>query len=347
MTNITFDSIETIGKEKEKKTNEQVSKFDVKNYLNVRLDTEHGILTREIKIRLLPIDGKSDSAFQKIHMHYAKVNKKISQTGFKNYVCLEKTDGIDREKFGNKCPFCEIKKGAWKAYTEATDQAEKSKWLELFKENCSDEYAIIRCIERGKENEGPKFWKFRLRSDEKDPMNTIIKLFKTRRNESIEERYGEDFLKKTREEQEAVFQKDNFTPANILDIYNGKDLKITLNAVYSKQNELTDKISIDIADYGSSKPVSFNEEQMNQWINDEKTWADVFAVKPYEYLEIVSEGGSPYFDKKDGKWVKWDDNYNDSKKPTQDDIEVTHDIIETTQSVKNLNDTRHDSDLPF
>ena len=312
--NITPESIETIEKD-EKQTPQQVvqNKFDEKNYLNVKLNTEKGELSREIKIRILPIDSEENAPFKKVHMHYVKVNKHISDKGFKNYICIKRTEGIDKDTYGSKCPYCEIANDAWKKYNEATDPSEKTEWLNLFKANCSDEYGIIRCIERGHENEGPKFWKFRLRTDKLDAMNTILKLYHTRRNESIEEKYGTDFLKKPREEQEAIFEKDGFTPFNLLDIYEGKDLKLSLEAVYDKNGKLTDKVTVNITDYGSVKPISQNEDEIEQWINDTKKWSDVFTIKPYEYLKILSEGKSPYFDKKENKWVEWDEDFKNKQ----------------------------------
>ena len=322
--NITPEAIEEIEKDGKEGTQVivQKNKFDEKNYLNMRLDLEKGEVTREVKIRILPISSDDSSPFKKIHMHYAKVNKKISEKGFKNYICLEKTEGIDTEQFGSKCPFCEAKKAAWKKYQDATDEAEKNEWLKVFKENCSDEYAIVRCIERGHESDGPKFWKFRVRTDEKDAMHTILKLYRTRRDESIEEEYGAEFLSKSKDEQEAQFEADGFTPLNILDIYDGRDLKLTISAVRDKMGKLTDKTTVDITDYGKIKPISDNDELIEAWINDGKKWSDVFTVKPYDYLQILSEGKIPYFSKKDNKWVEWDENYKKENDSTTEPVDT-------------------------
>lgn len=348
--NINPETIEAGCGEKEKQQQElTVNKFDEKNYLNVKLDIKNRELSKEIKIRILPISAESDAAFQKIHMHYVQVNKKISATGFKNYICLKETSDIDVDRYGNKCPFCEIKQGAWEKYKEETTKEAKEPWRELANSNTANEYAIIRCIERGHEDEGPKFWKFGIRSDEKDPMHSIIKLFKTRKNESIEEKYGEKFFEKPIEQQKAEMERDGFEPANILDIYNGKDLKLTINAVRTKNGELTDKVTIDIADYGSFKPISQNEEEIDRWVNDPKVWSDVFTVKPYEYLDIVSKGGVPYFDKKENKWVEWKDDAQTTKKVTKEDIEVTEDIKESASAAKQMDVVKQevDGDLPF
>ena len=33
----------------------------------------------------------------------------------------------------------------------------------------------------------------------------------------------------------------------------------------------------------------------------------------YEYLKILSEGKSPYFDKKENKWVEWDEDFKNKQ----------------------------------
>jgi hypothetical protein len=65
--------------------------FDTKNYLNVRLDP--GQTEKTLKIRLLPFPD-TKTPFLHIHMHTIKVPKEISASGWKSYVCLEKTEVI-------------------------------------------------------------------------------------------------------------------------------------------------------------------------------------------------------------------------------------------------------------
>jgi len=60
-------------------------------------------------------------------------------------------------------------------------------------------------------------------------------------------------------------------------------------------------------------PLSSDAEQMAAWRESakEKTWEDVYSVKPYKYLEIIVRGGVPMWEKfetpdaegKTGKWV--------------------------------------------
>ena len=49
--------------------------------------------------------------------------------------------------------------------------------------------------------------------------------------------------------------------------------------------------------------LSDDAELMEKWLTDNRTWRDVYATKPYEYLEIVVKGGEPTYDKKLGRWV--------------------------------------------
>jgi len=322
--NITPEAIEEIEKDSQKKqSQENTTKFDTKNYLNVRLDDNE--TEKELKIRLLPIDKDATSPFKKIFMHTLKVDKKISQSGWKSYVCLEKTGDIDHDKFGTKCPFCELVEGLWKEYNEEKDEIKKKKILDMINENRSSEVCIIRCIERGHEEDGPKFWKFNLRSDGQDPMHSILKIYKTRRQENIEE--GDE-------------------PGNILDIYDGKDLKITISAVFDKQNKrIKNKTSISITDFGKNKPLSNNEEEIEKWVNDNKKWSDVFVAKPYEYLSIIMDGKIPYFDKNENKWVKKDIDVKESDAK----IENEKEIMTAAHEAKSMNDEVSDvnNELPF
>lgn len=365
--NITANAIEELAEQqKAKKENLQEKQnsngYDEKNYLNTKLDAEKGEVTREIRIRLLPIDGNSSTPFKKVHQHYVTVNKKINKSGFRNFVCLKHTKDDEIAQYGDKCPYCEIASQAWENYKKIKAEQELAKknndlfkveecgikmeeWRKIANENTSEEYVIVRCIERGHEDEGPKFWRFRLRSDGKDAMNTIIELYKTRRNESIEDEYGTDFLSKPKAEQEAQFERDNFTPTNILDVYNGKDLKVTISAVFSKDNKPTGKTSITITDYGKEKPITSDEEQLEKWITDEKRWWNVFPIKPYEYLDIASEGKVPYYDKEQGRWVENVELSNEAD--TKESAENAEDIKNAVIAAKQQETTSQNEDLPF
>lgn len=259
----------------------KVTVFDAKNYLNVKLAANED--KKVLKIRILPIDKDTPKPFKTIFMHTVKLTPEQqgkNPSEWKSFVCLKRTDDVDHEKLGDKCPFCEMNEKAYKAYTTASE-AEKPYYKEIFKSYFPSEFGIIRCIERGHEEDGPKFWKFAVRQDGKDPMNTIRRLYTSAREESIEE--GE-------------------TPLNILDINDGKDLKITIEAVYDKAGQRTKKTSISIEVYGKRKPLSEDTAEMVKWVTDSKKWSDVFVAKPYDYLSLIADKKVPFYDKANNMW---------------------------------------------
>lgn len=269
--NITPESI-VVENESSKKNSNKQKAFNEKNYLNVRLDEESGEKTKTLTIRLLPMDLETGNPFVKVHMHNVRVPKEVSASGYKSYICLAKNKDIDHETYGNKCPFCELNHNAYEASLKESDEIKKKNFKDISVANMSREAVIVRCIERGKEDEGVKFWKFNLRSDKTDPYNQILKLYALRKEEG--ERAGQVL--------------------NILDIYNGRDLNITINE---------GNAAPQVLDASLSTPLSRDEEQMKEWIYDKKKWQDVFSTKPYEYLLLVSQMRIPWYDREQGKWV--------------------------------------------
>lgn len=279
--NITFDSLVVEGQKTEKK---KVSAFDAKNYLNTRLSD--GETEKSITIRLLPMDLNTGSPFVVVHTHNVKVPQSLVKPGekpYKTYICLSKNADIDHDKFGYKCPFCEINKQAYNESTKETDPLKVKNLKEISLANLSRESVICRCIERGKEAEGVKFWKFNIRSDKTDPYNQILNLVN---------------LRKAAAEKKGKVE-------NILDIYNGRDLTITITEGITSAPTIVDDID--------RSPLSENEEEMQRWIYDEKKWTDVFTCKPYEYLSLVSQMKTPWFDRTNNIWVDKDEFNGDTE----------------------------------
>ena len=304
--------------------------FDEKNYLNIRLSDNQ--TTKELKFRLLPIDGESNTPFKKIHVHTVKVPKEVSPSGWKSYICIEKTEGIDRNIYGSKCPFCEMNREAYKKFSEATEPTIKERWKKISLDNIPKEACIVRGIERGAEEDGPKFWKFNIRKDKTDPKGQIMELYKTRLEESREEGLEDE---------------------NILDINTGKDLKITISLA-SDNNQGENRTSLKIVDYGKNKPLSTDVNQMLEWVNDSKKWSDVFTIKPYDYLSVILEGEIPFYDKTLNKWVKKMDKLNEQENQINDinqkiaDAEamaIINDNVDVTMSTPVMDATS--DELPF
>lgn len=345
-TNEVLPDITPEAVESPKEEPKQVAKkFDLKNYLNVRLDVEKGEYEKELRIRILTVDAHSSQPFQEIVMHNVKVPKEVAASGWKNYVCLEQTKDIDHEHFGTKCPFCEFRR---KAYAEADkaknagDLVEEKRWKDIAKEYGSSRVAIIRCIERGKEAEGPKFWKFNIRSDKKDPMNQIRSLYDVRKKESIED------AKITN----GGVIPEGFVPKNILSLQQGKDLRIVIKAVFENEKP-TNKTSVTVIDCDSTLPLSTNQEQMVAWVNDSKIWSDVFVVKPYEYLSVILNGEIPWFDRNTNTWISKNslDNTTVAKNNEKDKTTVVKSddkpTTTTTEAPKAPVQEQSEDSLPF
>lgn len=277
-------------------TEKKTSNFSLQNYLNVRLDK--GETKKTLTIRLLPMNLETGNPFALVHMHNVKVPKEVSPSGYKAYVCLSKNRDIDHDKYGHKCPFCEINQSAYKESEKTTDPLEKKKWQEISIANLSREAVIVRCIERGKEDEGVKFWKFNLRKDKSDPYNVIMNLYNLRKESGI----------------------------NIFDYEKGCDLIVTINE---------GKNAPTIVD-GRVTPLSTNYEQAKAWIYDSKKWQDVFVAKTYEYLKLVSEMRIPWFDKEKGLWVdkeEFDATHDSYQKKSDDEIRNAEAIAKGTPPV--------------
>lgn len=274
---------EMVEKTNLNKNNEEhkESSFNTKNYLNVRLDKENGEVEKTLTIRLLPMNLETGYPFVKAHFHNLHVNKAIFNTEWKSYVCLAKNEDIDHERFGSECPLCKMNSQAYKLSEKETDPVKKKELQKLSCSYKSNECVIVRCIERGKEDEGVKFWKFNIREDKADPYNQIMDLFKRRREKSNE---------------------------NILDLYEGRDIVVTIKSTKdSNSNNVTLRLDEDIT------PLTNDEELLKNWVYDKKTWQEVFPPKDYDYISLVIEGKYPWFDNVKKKWVDREE-FNKNKK---------------------------------
>ena len=311
--------------ESSKKT--EKSAFDKRNYLDFSIPD--GKTSKEVTIRLLPISPNEKEYFKIVHVHNISVNKDLSpnKSGKKAYMCLDgKNVNIDHTIHGSKCPVCEAQQELWDQYHNETDITKKK---EIHKEICSlniREYAIARCIERGKEEDGVKFWRIPLRQDKTDPYHTIHALAKKRQAEGLESGVN----------------------INILSCKDGKDLIIT----FTEGNGAP-----TVVDKGISTPLTKDTELFNKWYYDEKKWTDVFSVKPYDYLKLVYEGEVPWYNKDKGCWVSKTDfeKIKNSEETVMEEqikkveTQFLEKKLETQQNVQEyfFNKPNFDDELPF
>lgn len=246
--------------------------FDEKNYLNTKL--AKGEHSKQLRIRLLPMDLTTGNPFFKTHQHNVKVPVEVSKSGYKSYFCLQKGN-LDHDVYGSKCPFCEINYQAYNNSRLEQDPIKKKNFQKLSIANRAREAVICRCIDRDHPEEGVKFWKFNISLKEDDPYNQIMNLWESRMKEG-----------------EAAGRV-----INILSLTEGYDLIITITE--GSENTIGNTIAITDAKFPS--PLSNNPEEAKAWIYDSKKWDEVFKVKDYDYLSVISIGEVPY--KFEGKWI--------------------------------------------
>ena len=322
--NVNFDELVQIEQNQYVKKEQKTTNFDAKNYLDTRL--KKGELKKEIKIRLLPNPNEPGySPFIKVQTHtLSKLPEAISKSGFKSYICLENSN-VDAEKFGKKCPFCELRRTAYNESVKETDPAKKKALQELSINNIPRETVIMRVIERGKENEGPKFWKVNI-SRRGDDAYSLIK--------NLAERLHKEGL-------------ENGVEENLYDSFKGRDIILTISG---SDNAKDNKTTITVTQALSQSPISKDEALMSSWIYDEKKWNDVFAVKPYEYLSIISKGEIPWFDRETGKWVSKavvDNERDEHNKAVDAEVEVQMSAAEKQVAEMFMEDNDDEADLPF
>lgn len=262
-------NIEDVLSQKEQETMKFKPKttFNEKNYLQARL--AKGEESKEMTIRLLPFSQEHTKPFFKVHMHTVRVDKEVSPSGWKTFPCPIKNH------LGDRCPFCETSEHAKVLKKQCTNEQEKKRYEEVEYMYSAKEMWVVRCIERGHEEDGVKFWLFPHSKKQQGVWDKITNIATTRYNSALAKgRYN-----------------------NIFDLNEGKDLVLTLT------RDKTDKTSINITDDEEKTPLTTDYEQGVAWINDEKKWNEVYTVKSYDYMSIIVNNGVPVFSKDKNTYI--------------------------------------------
>lgn len=250
---------ETVKKEKRM--------FNEKNYLQARLKDNED--TKTLTIRLLPFKPEGGSPFHKIYVHQIRVNKAVSPSGWKIIPCPVKNS------LGNECPFCETASQARILKNNSISEPEKKKYNDVEFANTAREMWIVRCIERGHEDEGVKFWLFSHSKKGDGVYNKIMNIFQRRFDKAAEQgKYN-----------------------NIFDLNEGKDLDITLT------KDSLGKTVINITDSDEKTPLSNDYNLALSWVNDTKKWTELYPIKSVDYMSVIVQGGIPVFSKEKNCYV--------------------------------------------
>lgn len=289
-------------------SNSSENSFDLANYFTTYLPD--GIDSAMKRIRILPTEDNS-SPFKEVHVHSAKVDGKN-----RKFTCIRHLNNED-------CPFCE-------ARAELLSTGEKSD-EELAKSYKPRLMYVVKVIDREKESDGPKFWRFPINYKKEGILDKIMATAKL---------LGED----------------------ITNAETGRDL--ILNIVRVKNPRGGTYPTVNSVQAFDKTPLSQDAELAMSWAKDPKTWQDVYSVKGYDYLKIVVLGKVPMWDKKQEKFVPKDEleaskgEEEDSSNELDSQISMgakaqketkvkTEDVTENSYSAEVDEDEDDEDDLPF
>lgn len=282
------------------------TKFSLTNYFGIRLPD--GVNEQQIQVRILPNPDKTNpNPFQEVYGHKIQTASGRWQT----FLCPKEHNDTD-------CPFCQ-------ARTELLSTGDAEDKKDAKKYNTKKMY-VVKIIQRDKENEGVKFWRFAHSYSNQGILDKIVAIIK---------------MKKT----------------DVSNPQTGRDLYLDV-----KRDQFGNAVVSSILD-GDASIITENEGLYNKWVNDERTWEDVYSVKPYDFLRLVVEGEEPYYDK-DTKSYVTKDVYEAKKEKKSNDLSssgeismgngaVTENGIKTKLPMtvisdsKDISDDDDDDDLPF
>ena len=206
------------------------------------------------------------------------------------HVHSAKVDGKNRkfvciQKLNNEdCPFCEIR-------AELLSSGEKSD-EELAKQFNARLMYIVKVIDRENEDHGPKFWRFPINYKKDGIFDKIA---------AVAKNYWD------------VGKEDIMNPET------GRDLILNIVRVKNPRGGTYPTVNA-IQGYDRS-PLSEDSELAQKWLNDEKTWKDVYSVKGYDYLKLVATGKTPAWDKAKEKFVDKDLLPDENSEDTTSDLD--------------------------
>jgi hypothetical protein len=235
------DTLADYEKAKSKTTQTtQSSSVDLTKYFTIALD--EGAQSGEKSVRILPNQDDPTKWYKVGYFHNLKIGKRWTKL-------------YDPSQDGEASPLNEMYKFLMKS-----EDKEERKLAIQYK---SRQFFIVRVIERGKEHEGVKFWRFPAVQDGSGIMDKIAPLVK---------KYGAFWN---------PFEGFDLTISMIRD--KSKDSKVGFTKVASIIPDRESKLSDD-------------ENQAVEWLGDPMAWTDVFKKKSVEYLNIVAEGSEPIWD---------------------------------------------------
>jgi len=251
-------------------------KYDLKNYFSTHLNDSDKEGTK--KIRLLPPSKGKTSSVDILWAHKIQVN----DGSWKTYPCLEHEEG-------KPCPLCEARQALYASGKESDK--------ELAKKYSARKMYILKLIERGKESEGVKFWRFNHAYDKNGTLDKIMKAMK-----AVEH--------------------------DVTDPSTGRDLNIEV-----ARNQWNTPVVQSVTYPLNSTTLTDDAEQSKLWLEDVRTWRDVYSERDYNYLAIIVKGHTPEFDKDKDMFVSKED-----KAKAEAEVKATMDNVSEDDSELTMGD---------
>lgn len=261
----------------------------MKKYFNPRVDKRTGKTSEIFKARIVPNEDGS-SPFSVVKFHYMQVNGK-----WEKLLCLDEV--------GQDCPLCD----AYQGLSADGNKEEAKKYR-------TSEFFIVRVIERGKEAEGIKFWRFKKNfkgQGEFDKLTSLIQM-----------------------------------GVEIFDPLVGNDLSISCGL-----DDRGNSVVNAIITIGQTSRLAETDSDINKIINDDTTWKDVYRPKTKEHLEDVVAGRAQYWNQELKRYVRpgeenetaekaiLSDNHINFEDKIEKDIlkeETTEKVVKTTKASKEV-----------
>jgi hypothetical protein len=120
-------------------------------------------------------------------------------------------------------------------------------------------------IDRSKEDDGVKIWRFKHNYKGEGELDKMIPLFTKK--------------------------------GNLADGREGRDLTLMLGRGDKNNTKITSIMAED------PSMLTENKEKAKAWVKDTMSWKEIYKASPVEYLEIIANGENPVWDKKLEKFV--------------------------------------------
>ena len=143
---------------------------------------------------------------------------------------------------------------------------------ELARQYRPRKFYIVKVIDRDKEQDGPKFWRFKHNYKQEGIFDKIIPIYKAK--------------------------------GDVADPNKGRDLILELTKAKTPKGAYYTVIQTVM--YDDPEAIHQDADTMDSWVNDELTWEDVYSKKPIEYLEALARGETPRWDSDAGKYIYGD-----------------------------------------